>query len=178
MRFIVPVLLTLSLAACQQEGAGTDGAATQNNAQAAEEGKGAPPMAADGTPEFRAGMWEATSQEDGKEPKTTRYCAGPDGATGYKELIARFEGTGQDCKVDRSTGANGLQIKSECKQGRATVESELTLAGTETSYEMAMSSHVVLPDGKRQGGGAKSSGQWLGECPAGVEPGEEIGGAE
>lgn len=176
MRHIFPALLVLSLAACQQQGAGNDANASRRDAQAAEEGAGAPPLAADGTPQFRAGMWEVTSQEQGKEPKNVRHCAGDDGATQFKELVGRLEGgEGEKCEADRITGPNGLQIKSQCQQSGLTVENELTLSGTETSYEMAMSTYVVLPDGKRQGGSVTASGRWAGACPAGVRPGDKIG---
>lgn len=163
---ILPAVI--ALAACTQQ-------APSNNASSepGAEPKAAsqPPLDATGVPRFRPGIWEVTDFEsDGTSAKRLR-CIGKEIE---EDLRTMFSTTSTpECVKTRSKGAQGLMVTARCKQpGGSETEAEVTLSGSAIDFDMKLGLYSIV-DGKRHGDLSQSKGRWMGECPAGMNPGDE-----
>lgn len=167
---LLPALALTALAACGQPSATDAEAAPKAPAAPQAAQLSAPPLGADGLPQFRPGLWEVTKTDSG-ETETTHECMGPGAEEAFADLLAKEQ---PNCRVRRSSGAGGLKVSSECDQNGMKIQSELVLTGSETQYDMRLGLYVVGPDGTRDGGEMVGEARWVGACPAGVEPGQSV----
>jgi hypothetical protein len=166
MRPLLISAVLLALAACgKPEAAQT--AAAPPKAAASPAGL---TLGADGVPRLRPGLWEVAKTDDG-ETETTRECMGDEANAELREMLTRET---PNCKVQRSGGAHGLKVASDCVQSGVRIQTTFTLAGSDTAYDMSLGMHVVKPDGSREGGEMTAKARWIGACPAGVEPGQTL----
>ena len=172
MRKLLISAAVFALAACGQQQTANE-SADAGETTAATTGSGALKLGGDGVPQFKAGAWEVKEAGDeGKE--TRRECIGAEATPQLREMLTRSYPA--ECKVERDSGSDRIFIKTSCPQNGLTIDSEMDLKGSDTEFEMKFGAFVTMPDGKRQGGGTTLTGRWVGECPAGVQPGQRIGG--
>jgi len=125
----------------------------------------------DNLPRFKPGLWEVVQTEDGKV-ETTRHCAGAEVDAEVREMLTR-ETPG--CKTERSASPGGLRVKSLCDQaGGLKTDATIVMTGSETAYDMKIGLYLVNADGSRDGGDIIAKAKWIGACPAGVKPGEDV----
>ncbi|MDZ4370079.1 MAG: DUF3617 family protein [Phenylobacterium sp.] len=130
-------------------------------------------LGADNLPRFRAGLWESV-QNEGGESETQRRCIGAEVDAEMRQLLTRET---PSCQTRRSASSSGLKIEAVCDQaGGLKTETRLTMTGSETAYDMILGLYVVQPDGTRDGGETTVRARWIGACPAGVSPGEDVEG--
>lgn len=168
--FVFPALAAISLSACNakpeaETGASTDTAAKPTVAEALV-------MGADGLPRFREGLWEVT-KIDGGEREVTKHCAGAELQSDMREMLTR-EAPG--CKSERTSGPLGIKVRGVCEQGELKTETNLTMSGSATAWNMTLGIHLLMPDGGREGGEMTMKARWIGACPAGMKPGDEVEG--
>lgn len=169
MRILFISAAVLALAACGQQQTANESADTGEKTVA----DGGLTLGADGVPQFRPGAWEIVEAGDGGK-EARRECVGGEATPQLREMVTRDYP--KECKVDHESGSDRFYLKASCPQNGLTIDSELDLKGSDTQFEMKFGAFVTMPDGKRQGGGTTLSGRWVGECPAGVQPGQQIGG--
>lgn len=128
---------------------------------------GAPPLDAEGLPRFRPGLYEVVQVSDGEPPETTRECLGTGASDELREILTRKPGP--ECKISRSSGPAGLQVATECRQNGNTNRLNLTVAGSETAYRMALKIAVTTPNGETSSTESTVQGRWLGACSESVE---------
>jgi hypothetical protein len=168
-RVLISSLSVLALAACGPETPAQ--AEAPPTADAAAKTPVALPLGGDGLPRFRPGLWEATQVEDG-ETETSHRCVGPETDAELREMLTRES---PDCTTKRSASAGGLRVTSVCTPaGMPKMESTLTMTGSESAYDMKLALYVINADGSREGGETTVKAKWVGACPPGVEPGEDI----
>ena len=165
----VPILLSLAvgLAGCgQAESGGSVPDRSKDSDQ-----PGALAFDAAGVPRFRPGAWEYKHEsDDGAE--TVRTCLGEAGNTELREILTRRYPA--ECKVERSSGSNGLTFRSSCRKDGLTTETRLEVSGSDTAIDMTLSLLVITPAGERSGDTMITSFRRVGECPAGARHGEDI----
>ncbi|QPQ55123.1 DUF3617 family protein [Allosphingosinicella flava] len=172
MRYLVISAAALALAACgqQQDSNGSAEAGKTGETAAAD---GALKIGADGVPQFRPGAWEMTESGDNAN-ETRRECLGADANPQLREELTRSYP--KECKVERDSNSGRLFVKASCPQNGLTIDSEIEVTGSDTAMNMRIGAFVTMPDGKRQGGETRIVGRWVGQCPAGVQPGDSIEG--
>lgn len=169
------VLLTslsaLALCACGPKEAAKASAADGAGAETAAAAGGLT-LGADKLPRFRPGVWEVAKVEDG-QTEVTRQCVGDEARDDLKEMLTRET---PDCQTQRTVAAGGIRINAVCSQaGGLKTETNLTLTGSATTYDMKLGLYVVTPDGKRDGGEMTVKARFTGQaCPPGVNPGDDI----
>ncbi|RJF90705.1 DUF3617 family protein [Sphingomonas cavernae] len=158
-----------ALAACSQSPSGN--ASSAGEGTSADAAASQPPMDATGVPQFRTGLWEVTDYEsDGTTAKRLR-CIGQE----VEEDLRTMFGTAStpECVKTRSSGPQGLTVKGLCRQpGGTETEAEVTLSGSAIDFDMKLGLYSIV-NGKRHGDLSQSKGRWMGECPAGMKPGDE-----
>lgn len=114
-----------------------------------------------------------SSNSDG--PDHQRQCIGQEASEQIVEMLSKK--STPDCKVSKSTNARGLHVSSDCVQGGVKVKAELSLAGSETAYDLKLSMNMQTSDGKQTGGVITGKAKWLSACPQGMNPGdsEDVG---
>lgn len=127
-------------------------------------------LGADGVPRIRPGLWQVV-KTDGGETETTRECTGAEANAQLREMLTRQN---PDCKVQRSGGAGGLKMISDCVQSGVKIQTTFAMTGSDTAYDMRLGMFVVKPDGGRDGGEMVAKARWIGACPAGVQPGQTL----
>ena len=128
-------------------------------------------LGGDGLPRVKPGLWEVVKTEDG-EMETTRHCTGEEVDAEVREMLTR-ETPG--CKTERSAGPGGLRVKARCEQaGGLKTDATVTMTGSDTAYDMTLGLYVVKPDGTREGGDVVAKARWIGACPPGAKPGEDV----
>ena len=128
-------------------------------------------LGGDGLPRVKPGLWEVVKTEDG-EMETTRHCTGEEVDAEVREMLTR-ETPG--CKTERSAGPGGLRVKALCEQAAGLkTDAVVTMTGSDTAYDMTLGLYVVKPDGTREGGDVVAKARWIGACPAGVQPGQDV----
>jgi hypothetical protein len=128
-------------------------------------------LGGDNLPRFKPGLWEVVQTEDG-EVETTRHCTGAEVDAEVREMLTR-ETPG--CKTERSAGPRGLRVKALCEQaGGLKTDATVEMTGSETAYDMKIGIYLVNKDGSRDGGDITAKAKWIGACPAGVKPGEDV----
>jgi hypothetical protein len=156
-----------SLAACGK----APEAETPNGADAAPAAPASLKLGDDGLPRMRAGLWEVV-KTDGGETETTRHCAGAEVDAEMREMMTR---DAPGCRMERSAGPTGIRIKGVCEQaGGLKTETDFVMTGSESAYDMKLGIYLVKPDGTREGGDVVAKAKWIGACPAGATPGEDI----
>lgn len=129
-------------------------------------------LGSDGLPRFREGLWEVTELSDG-EREVSKHCAG---AEVRDDVRAMFANEPAGCTVERSSSPLGVKARWLCDQAGVKSETSLTMWGSATSWNMTLAIHAIGADGARDGGETTMKARWIGACPAGVKPGEEVGG--
>lgn len=171
MRMLALSLLAVtSLAGCgakpdAEAGKAADTAATAPAASALT-------LDANNLPKFREGLWEAVQTDDDGTAKTTQHCVGPEIDAEMRELLTRET---PECQTKRSVSPAGLKIDAVCdQQGGLKTATNLMLTGSNTAYDMKLGIYLVKADGTREGGESVVKAKWVGACPAGMKPGDEI----
>ena len=130
-------------------------------------------LGGDNLPRFKPGLWEVVQTDDG-EVETTHHCTGAEVDAEVREMLTR-EVPG--CKAERSASPRGLKVHAICEQaGGLKTDSTVLMTGSETAYDMTIGIYLVKPDGTREGGDITAKAKWVGACPAGVKPGEDVEG--
>lgn len=168
MRLSALTLVALiSLAACSKP----ETAAAPKGEDAAAAAPAGLILGGDNLPRFKAGLWEVVQTEDGKV-ETTRHCAGAEVDAEVREMLTR-ETPG--CKTERSASPSGLRVKALCEQpGGLKTEASVVMTGSEAAYDMKMGLYLVNADGGRDGGEVTAKAKWIGACPPGAKPGEDV----
>ena len=168
MRLPVLALVALvSLAACAK----TETAEAPKGVDAAAAAPTGLVLGGDNLPRFKPGLWEVVQTDDGKV-ETTRHCTGAEVDAEVREMLTR-ETPG--CKTERSATRSGLKVHAICEQpGGLKSDASVLMTGSETAYDMTIGIYVVKPDGTREGGDITAKAKWIGACPAGVKPGEDV----
>jgi len=171
-KLVISSAALLALGACGQQPTANESA----NASEAVSGTtdGALKLGGDGVPQFRAGAWEVKEAGEGGS-ETRLECLGPEAAPQLREMMTRNYPA--ECKVERNSSSERVYIKASCPQNGLVIDSEMDLKGSDTAFELKFGAFVTKPDGSRDGGVTTATSRWIGECPAGVQHGEEIGGA-
>jgi hypothetical protein len=157
----------VSLAACSKP----ETAAAPKGADAAATAPAGLVLGGDGLPRVKPGLWEVVQTEDG-QVETTRHCTGAEVDAEVREMLTR-ETPG--CKTERSANATGLRVKALCEQpGGLKTDATIVMTGSETAYDVSVGLYVLQPGGQREGGESKLKAKWIGACPAGVKPGEDV----
>lgn len=170
MRIAIVSALALAIAACGQQPAANESA----DAGAGEVKSGgsitdAFQIGSDGVPQMRPGLWEIT-EAGGKEVR--RECQGAEVDEAFREVMTRDYP--KECKIDRDSDSGRIYLKATCQQDGMSIDTEVEMTGSDTAFDGKVSVFVTMPDGKKTGGTETSKGRWIGECPAGVQPGEEV----
>lgn len=128
-------------------------------------------LGADNLPRVRPGLWEVVQTEDGQS-ETTRHCAGEEVDAEMREMLTRDT---PGCKTERSAGPGGLKVKALCDQaGGLKTETDLLMTGSETAYDMKLGIYLLQADGSREGSETVIKAKWVGACPAGAKPGDDL----
>ena len=168
--FLILTTAALALTACGQPApAAASGGAVVTKVQAADP-TGTPPLDAAGVPRLRPGLYEVVQVDDEDEPQTTRQCLGEDANAEMREILTKK--ATPDCKVSRSSGPDGLQVATECRQNGMTNHLKLIVAGTDAAYRMTLSLGVTTPDGETSTTRSVVTSRWLGACPAKMAAGQ------
>lgn len=171
MRHLACSLLALSLVACQDKASET----AQGNAPEAAAPTERLALDTAGLPTFRAGLWEVVKTSSDEAGETTQECIGAEANAQLREMLTRDGGP--DCKVERSNTIFSQKVRADCAQaGGLRTDTTFEVSGSETRYTMKLAMYVVKPDGTGDGGEEVAKARWIGACPAGVKPGEEVGG--
>jgi Protein of unknown function (DUF3617). len=171
MRMLTVSLAVLGLAACgSKSDAQTEAATGDATPAATTASEGTLSLGADGVPRFREGLWEVTRIEDG-EREVSKVCTGAEAREDVREMLTR-EAPG--CKMDRSSGPGGIKLRAVCDQGGVKTETDMTMSGSSTNWNMKLALFVVMPDGARSGNEVTMNARWVGACPAGMKPGDEV----
>lgn len=163
------LMALVSLAACGKTGTaeapkGVDTAAAATTAPGLV-------LGGDGLPRVKPGLWEVVQTEDGQS-ETTRHCTGAEVNAEVREMLTR-EMPG--CKTERSASPTGLRVKALCEQaGGMKTDATIVMTGSETAYDMSVGLFLVQPDGAREGSESTLKAKWIGACPPGVKPGEDV----
>jgi hypothetical protein len=165
MRPLLLATALLALAACDRPQAAQTAAAAPS--KPALSGLS---LDADGVPRIRPGLWEVV-KTDGGETETTRECTGAEADAELRDMLTRRS---PDCKVQRSGGAHGVKVVSDCVQSGVKIQTTFSMTGSDTAYDMRLGMFVVKPDGGRDGGEMVAKARWIGACPAGVQPGQTL----
>lgn len=130
-------------------------------------------LGGDGLPRVKPGLWEVVQTDDG-QVETTRHCAGAEVDAEVREMLTR-EVPG--CQAERSASPRGLKVHAICEQaGGLKSDSTVLMTGSETAYDLTIGIYVVKPDGTREGGDITAKAKWIGACPPGAKPGEDVEG--
>jgi len=175
MRISATLVLAASiagLAACSPA-AKTGEAAPASETQAATVQPAGLKLGGDGVPRFRNGWWEIVSTEEG-QTETSHRCIGDEIDAEIREMLTRETPT---CQTKRSASPSGLKVNAVCAQaGGLKTETDLAMTGSDVAYDVKLGIYVVTPDGARDGGETTMKARWVGACPAGVKPGDEVEG--
>lgn len=174
------LLATLTLAACQQAGDGTQ-TADAGAPAAGDEGSDAATSSGEVTEaNLRAGLWQVniSMAESARDAPTLRMCTdGTSTAVASSSQLPDVE----DCSQDYSRTGRGLEFTSRCQQADGTVtETSGTITGDfETSYRMEA---TVTTSGSAVAGLNRTdrvvtTASYQGACPADWRPGDvEVAG--
>jgi len=128
-------------------------------------------LGADGLPRVKPGLWEVAKTEDG-ETEVTKHCTGAEVDAEVREMLTR-ETPG--CNAERSASLSGLRVHAVCQQaGGLKTDSTIVMTGSETAYDLTIGIYLVKADGSREGGDITAKAKWIGACPAGVQPGQDV----
>lgn len=170
---LIASLSALAVAACGEKPVAE--AEAPPAADAAAKTPVALPLGGDGMPKFRPGLWEAVKVDDG-DTEVSRRCVGAETDAEIREMLTRES---PDCQTRRSASSGGLKVTSVCQPaGMPKMETTLTITGSEAAYDLKLAMYVINADGSREGGETTVKAKWIGACPPGVEPGEDIGSDE
>jgi len=133
---------------------------------------------ASGMPLFKAGLWESRGVGfGGEDDEVNRTCVGPElDAETREQIFGESEGCTKT--VDRARG--GLRVTGVCEQADVRTDMTLTMVGTQTQRTFNMEMKV---DNLRDPDPAVTHkmtvvGKYVGPCPAGMQPGDEMDNGE
>lgn len=132
---------------------------------------------ASGMPLFKAGLWESRSVGDGEDNEVTRTCVSAElDAETRQQLFGESEGCTK--KIDRTRG--GLRITGVCEQYDVRTDMTITMVGNQTQRTMTLEMKVDNLRDPEPATGHKMTvvGKYVGPCPAGMQPGEEMDSGE
>jgi|GEM_PF-1299788 hypothetical protein len=167
MRISIILPLALGLAGCGQAEGGKSAPGESNTSRR----PGGLALDAAGVPRFQPGAWEYR-QESGDGIEIVRTCLGEAGNTELREILTRRYPA--ECKVERSSGFNGLTFRASCRKAGLTTETQLDVSGSDTAIDMTLGLFVITQTGERSGDTMTNRLRRVGECPAGVREGQEI----
>lgn len=169
MRYRSLFVVAISLASC-----GEAVAPVPQGAMAKAEETSNLPLDAKGIPRFRPGLWEVVRTDSSGDGQAERWreCLGEEANADLTKLLTATGASA--CTVSRSRRAGGIQVTSDCLQAGVKMKTSLDLTGSETAYRMKLSIGIVSPDGTRDGGEVTADARWVGACPAGVAPGDQV----
>jgi hypothetical protein len=175
MRILAGVCLAaFTLAACDRSAdapvapAGTQAAAT--SAPAAPD-KPIPP-GVEAAPTVKGGLWELTSRTPGMEGKV-RTCFDPQ-IQGQSAIVAQGMDRRNCSRSDWRKTADGHAFDIACERGGRLFVSSGALTGDLSESYVMKADSVISIDGVTRGAKQDVSARNIGECPAGVKPGEVL----
>lgn len=172
MRIVLVSVLAIAVAACSGGGESGNSASGPDGVSTTTTGKLT--LGEDGVPKFKPGLWEMTAAEEGKPAETTKSCLGEDSNESVREAVTReFD---KECKVDRRSGSEGIYIKASCPMNGMDTDALTEIKGSDENFEMKVEIDLSMPDGSKHRSAIAAKGRWIGECPAGMKPGDEVGG--
>jgi len=172
-----PLLLSaaalLLVAACGEKTNASNAEAAKTPISTTGEDRGVPPLDADGIPRFRAGLWEVVRTDPSGEegPETIRECIGAEADEQIREMI---NGTSKSCAKSVSKGIHGLRVALTCDMNGTKVQSAVAIAGTDTKYTLRLDMQMTAKDGKVTTMNMTGKARRLGDCPAGMSPGDSV----
>ncbi len=167
-------LAALTLAACDRTGAAPD-AATDKATASAEAPAALPaeaPPGIDAAPKVSGGLWELTSRTPGMEGKV-RTCFDPE-IQGQSAVVAQGMDRRNCSRSDWRKTAEGHAFDIACERGGRLFVSSGTLTGDLTTAYVMKADSVISVDGDTRGAKQDVSARNVGECPAGMKPGEVL----
>lgn len=170
MRRVLILSALLCLSACDRTPA--NGEAKGGEAKADKPQAAGLRLDAAGTPRFRAGLWEVVQSGDGDENGKHKQCIGEESNAEMRKMLT--DGAKDGCKMSRSSDTGGFHAKSECKTGPSTVYTDMVMTGSDTAYDLTIDLAMDNGQGKTPVGKLKAAARWIGACPPGVKPGDEI----
>lgn len=167
-------LVALTLAACDRPGAASDTAAekTAVSAAAAPALPAEAPPGIDAAPTVSGGLWELTSRTPGMEGKV-RTCFDPE-IQGQSAVVAQGMDRRNCSRSDWRKTAEGHAFDIACERGGRLFVSSGTLTGDLAQSYVMKADSVISIDGVTRGAKQDVSGRNVGECPAGMKPGEVL----
>lgn len=172
MRILAGVCLAaLALAACdktnEKAGAPPEGKATAIDAPRAE-----PLPGVEAAPTVKAGLWEITSKTPGLEGKV-RTCFDP-GVQGESAVVAQGMDRRNCTRSDWKKSPDGYSFDVACERGGRMFVSSGTLSGDLTTSYTIKADAVMSAGDQTRGAKQDIAARNLGECPAGMSPGEAL----
>lgn len=134
-----------------------------------------PPAKAPPTAETTAltpGLWETTTVDEaaGGTPEVSRVCVSEEQAKSPPGDFLKLDDPA--CSVTRSSGPGGETAHAECLKDGVRFLTDATWAARGGSYRLALTTRAVLPGGQVHEGRTRAEGRRLGDCPAGMRPGQ------
>lgn len=132
---------------------------------------------AGGMPIFKAGLWESRSVGGDDDGEVTRTCVGPElQAETREQLFGESEGCTKN--IDRARG--GIRVTGVCEQAGVKINTVLTMVGSQTKRTMTLEMGVDNTADAEPGSVHKMvvESKYVGPCPAGMQPGDEMDSGE
>lgn len=174
--FASVLALGAGLAACGDKTAqpGDDKAAA--NGEAAGEASNLS-FDASGMPLFKAGLWESRSVGGADDSEVTRTCVGPELDAETREQIF---GESEDCTKNIERARGGVRVTGVCDQAGVKINTVVTMVGNQTERTLSLEMGV---DNTADSEGASThkmvvNSKYVGPCPAGMQPGDEMDSGE
>lgn len=133
---------------------------------------------ASGMPLFKAGLWESRTVEGGEEGEgVTRTCVGPElDAETRQQLFDDQPGCTKS--IERANG--GLRVKAVCEQSVVKTEMTVVMTGNQTQRTVALDVKVDDTSDPEPASVDRmvAEAKYVGACPAGMQPGDEMDSGE
>lgn len=165
------LLLTLPVLALASCGDGAASSEAPADATPAEAARSALTFGDDGMPRFKPGLWEVT-QRDGGDVETWRQCVDEGLDPETRAALQQAAQAGCTRTMDRSGG--GLAVVSRCERGGVKIDSSITMRGSQTHQTIEFRIRMDPGNGAATETVMTGESRWVGDCPAGVQPGERV----
>jgi hypothetical protein len=123
-------------------------------------------------PTVKGGLWEITSRTPGLEGKV-RTCFDP-GLQGESAIVAQGMDRRNCTRSDWKKTADGYSFEVACERGDRMFVSSGVLSGDLTSRYAIKADAVMTAAGQTLGAKQDITALHVGECPAGMRPGEAL----